>query len=207
MFSHTASFRVKGEPRHVDLLTPLGNPAPALFEQPATIRPSTVLCGYWPGWPLSFPNAVPPAPRPLSTPHPSKKDSDALEERTAAHPAPAQGGVVTQGKWITSSLSPPTLCGHPRLCRHPGQCGAISTLWGPVLTGRRDTSCCAARAPSSARPSNRCTDDDQTWAPAGPPSKSPLDRHRSHHDACRDHDSPGQPSNHKYYIPVPRHYT
>jgi hypothetical protein len=31
-----------------------------------------------------------------------------------------------------------------------------------MLTGRRHTGCCAAQAPSSARPSNRCTDDDRT---------------------------------------------
>jgi hypothetical protein len=55
----------------------------------------------------------------------------------------------------------------PAPCRHPGRCGAIPDTVGPMLTGRRHASRCAAQAPSSARPSNRCTNDDQTWVPAG----------------------------------------
>jgi hypothetical protein len=32
-------------------------------------------------------------------------------------------------------------------------------------------------------------------------------RHRSNHDACKDQDSSGKPSNHKYCTPVPKLYT
>jgi hypothetical protein len=110
--------------------------------------------------------------RPSSTLHPSKGDSDALKRRMATNPAPIQDDVVTQGERSTSPPSPPTLCDHPQCCPAiPGTAEPSPTLWGLMLTGRRHANRCAARAPSSARPSNRCTDEDQTWAPSGPPSK------------------------------------
>jgi hypothetical protein len=124
--------------------------------------------------------------RPSSTLHPSKEDSNTLEGRTTTNLAPIQDDVVTQGKRSMSPSSPPAMCSHPRRCAAIGGTAEPSpTLWGHVLTGRRHASRCAAQAPPSARPLNRGTDDDQTWAPAGPPTKSPLDRHRSCHDACK----------------------
>jgi hypothetical protein len=109
-------------------------------------------------------------PRPSSTPHPSKGDSDALEGRTITNPTLIQDDVATQGKQSTSPPSPPALCGHPRRCAViPGTAEPSPTLWGPVLTGRRHTARCAAQVPPSARPSNRGTDDNQTRATAGPP--------------------------------------
>jgi hypothetical protein len=51
----------KAYPRHADLLTQLGNPALALFEQPAITRPSPVLCRYCAGWWVSFLGTVLPA--------------------------------------------------------------------------------------------------------------------------------------------------
>jgi hypothetical protein len=56
--------RSKVNPRHADLLTPLGNLTPALFEQLATVQPSLVLYTGCAGWPVSFLGAVPPAPVP-----------------------------------------------------------------------------------------------------------------------------------------------
>jgi hypothetical protein len=115
---------------------------------------------------------------------------------------------MTQGERSTSPPSPPTLCGHPPRCAAiPGIVKPSPTLWGPVLMGRYHASHCAARTLLSGRPSNRCASDDQTWVPAGSPSKPPLDRHKIHHDTCKDQDSSGQHSNHKYCMPVPRHCT
>jgi hypothetical protein len=54
----------KVNPRHADLLTPLGNLTPALFEQLATVQPSLVLYTGCAGWPVSFLGVVPPAPVP-----------------------------------------------------------------------------------------------------------------------------------------------
>jgi hypothetical protein len=68
--------------------------------------------------------------RPSSMPHPSKGNSDALEERTSINLVPIQDGTVTQGERSTSSPSPPTLCGHPR--RRVAILGAVEpspTLW------------------------------------------------------------------------------
>jgi hypothetical protein len=113
-------------------------------------------------------NAVPPAPCPLSTPHPSKRDSDALEERTAANPAPIQDNAMTQGEWSTSSLSLPTLCGHHQPCAplwgHPRRCGSL-------LIKRRHAGPCAAQVPPSARPSNWRTSCNQTHVLRELPSK------------------------------------
>jgi hypothetical protein len=83
--------------------------------------------------------------------------------------------------------SPPTLCGHPHRCATiPGTAGSSPARWEPRSTGHRHACRCADSDPPSARPSNWCTDDDQTMTPAQPPSKPPLDRHKSYHDACRD---------------------
>jgi hypothetical protein len=143
--------------------------------------------------------------RPFSTLHPSKVDNDALEGRTTTNPAPIQDDAVTQGKRSTSPPSPSALCGHPRRCAAIlGTTEPSPTLWGPVLTGQCHAGRCAAQVPPSARPSNQGMDDDQTRAPAGPPSKSPLDWHRSRYDACKGQDSSGQPSNHEYCTLVPR---
>jgi hypothetical protein len=127
-----------------------------------------VRCGYYAGWLVSSLNAVPPAPCPLSTPHPSKRDSDALEERTAANPAPIQDNAMTQGEWSTSSLSLPTLCGHHQPCAplwgHPRRCGSL-------LIKRRHAGPCAAQVPPSARPSNWRTSCNQTHVLRELPSK------------------------------------
>jgi hypothetical protein len=47
-------------------------------------------------------------------------------------------------------------------------------------------------------------DADQTKAPALLPSKPPLDRHRSHHDACQGQDSLRWPLNHRHCAPCRR---
>jgi hypothetical protein len=153
----------KANPRHVDLLTQLGNPALALFEQPTSMQPSPLLCGCCAGWLVSFPNDVPPAPRPSSMTHPSKRDNDALEEHTATNPMLIQDGAVTQGKQSTSSPPLPTMCGHPQPCAPiPSTVGPSSTLWILVLMERRHAGPCVAQAPPSARPSNWRTGCDQT---------------------------------------------
>jgi hypothetical protein len=121
---------------------------------------------------------------------PLEKGQRCPEGRTATNPAPVLDNAVMQGERSTSPQSPPTLCGHSRHCAAiPGTAKPSPTLWGLMLTGCRHACRCATQAPSSARPSNRCTDDDQMQAPAGPPSKPPPDRHKSHHDACKDQDS------------------
>jgi hypothetical protein len=67
---------------------------------------------------------------------------------------------------VTSDLVRPSRA----LCRHPRHCRAIPDTVG---TYADETS---PRQPLF-RPSSRCTDNDQTRVPAGPPSKLPFGRH------------------------------
>jgi hypothetical protein len=52
----------KANPHHTGLLAPPGNQIPALFDQPATIQPSSAMCGCCAGWLVSFHGTVPPTP-------------------------------------------------------------------------------------------------------------------------------------------------
>jgi hypothetical protein len=68
--------------------------------------------------------------RPSSTLHPSKRDNDALEERTATNPTPIWDDAVTPGERSTSPPSPPTLCSHPqRYAAILGTAKPSPTLW------------------------------------------------------------------------------
>jgi hypothetical protein len=105
------------------------------------------------GMPVVIPWHCATCSHPSSTPHPSKRDTDALEGRMTTNPAPVQDDAMTQGERNTSPLSPPTPCGHPRRCATiPGTAKPSSTLWGLMLTGHHHARCYAAQAPSSTRP-------------------------------------------------------
>jgi hypothetical protein len=111
--------------------------------------------------------------RPSSMQHPSKRNSDALGERTTINPLPVQDGAVTQGEQSTSSPSLPTPCGHPQPCAPiPGTVGASPTLWIPVLMECRHVMPCAAQEPPSARPSNWRTGCNHAHVLGELPSKS-----------------------------------
>jgi hypothetical protein len=45
VLTHHGCLGQRANPRHNDSLTPPGNPTPAPCEQPATVRPSSALCG------------------------------------------------------------------------------------------------------------------------------------------------------------------
>jgi hypothetical protein len=109
---------------------------------------------------------------PSSTPHPSKRDNDALEKRTSTNPALAQHSAVTRGEWSASSPSPPTLCGHPQPCAPiPGTAEPYPTLWSHVQMGHHHAGPCMAQVPPSTRPLNWRTDCDQTRMLGKLPSK------------------------------------
>jgi hypothetical protein len=74
--------------------------------------------------------------RPSSTPRPSKRDGNTLEERTAADLTLAQDGVVMWGERGMFPPSPPALCGHPQPCATIlGVVEPSPVLWIPVPMG------------------------------------------------------------------------
>jgi hypothetical protein len=97
---------------------------------------------------------------------PSKKDGGALEGKTDDYATPAQGqhrDVGPAGPVTSIAISP--VWPSPPSQHHPGHCITIPNTVGGGATRRRHTGRCAPCGLSSATPSNRCTDDDQTGDP------------------------------------------
>jgi hypothetical protein len=158
----------KAKPRHVDLLTQLGNLTPALFEQSATVHPSPALCGMagviLQCYATCFPSFLHSAPLERG----QRCPRGTYDHQPGAHP-----GRRSDARRVKHS--PPS---SPILCGHPGRCGPIPgamepslVLWGSVLMERHHAESCTARAPPSARPSNWHTGCDQAHALAALPSK------------------------------------
>jgi hypothetical protein len=89
----------------------------------------------------------------------------------------------------------------PSLCHHPRHCRAIPNTMGTRADGTPPLRPLYSSRSPLAGPSSWRTDHDQARIPARPPSKPPLDKHRSHRDARQGRDSPGRPSNDTYCAP------
>jgi hypothetical protein len=86
--------------------------------------------------------------RPSSTPRPSKRDGNTLEEHTAADLTLTQDDVVTRGTQSMIPPSPPALCGHPQPCATIlGIMEPSSALWSSTPIGHRHAGPCTAQAP------------------------------------------------------------
>jgi hypothetical protein len=165
---------------------------PGVVRPTRTAWPSTTLCGYCAGRPVSFDDTVRLTPillhvAPLERGrwHPRKGYDHlpyaCLGRRHDIRPA-ERASSVTFGPVRPS----------PPLCRHPTHCSVIPNTVGPRPMGHRHACRCAASGLSSTQPSNWHADGDQTRAPALLPSKPPLDGHRIRHDARQRQDSSGR---------------
>jgi hypothetical protein len=158
------------DPCLTDSLTPPGSPPPMLCSHTTLVPPSRVLYGHYAGTVRSLCGEAGVIPKrcatcscPSSTPHPSNESGDTLERHTTTNLMPDLDGAVTQDERSASLPSPPTLCGHLQSCTAiPSAVEPSPMLWGLVLMGHSHTSPCAAQALPPAKPSNRCTDDNQT---------------------------------------------
>jgi hypothetical protein len=87
---------------------------------------------------------------PSSTPRPSKRDGNTLEECTTANLMLAQDDAVIWGERGTFPSSPPALCSHPQPCATiPGAVEPSSALWIHVLMGAPHQALYSTSAPVS----------------------------------------------------------
>jgi hypothetical protein len=123
--------------------------------------------------------------RTAGAPHSRKRTAEPSKEKRTTTPRPCEDNTVTSGRRDRSPPSPSALCDHPRRPqRHPGHCITIPDVMEVCGDGTPPRRLPYPRTFSRQRHPRvltRAVAEQETSTP--PPSKPPLDAHRTRHDA------------------------